>query len=427
MKRPDQRNGALRELLWVYVGRSSGLVVNLAFLPLYSRLLGADEFGVLALILSASNLLSVLDLGTGQRATQVLADVHRSAGHRLAVLAAMALSLRLAAIGFTTLALLIAGLVGAQSQLILMVLASALLAAQWQLNLSVQALYAAQDSRAAALFCLLGLSFRAVLGAGVLWGFATGLEAWLVGQALVTAVLAHLCRWRLQVHLLPPDEHPPLRARWPDALAHVRSSKALIWTGLVGAVSTQADKALISGLMSPAELAPYFLATTLATAPLSLLGAPLAGYMQTRFARQCAAGDGPGYRRSWRFGLLAAFVGVALPCAVLAGLADAVCQRWLHDTSQAASVATLARLLLLGCAIGALGYIAHAAVMAIGDYNFQARVATAAMGLQLVGFIAAASAHRLDAMCWTWVAYFSFCSAALAWRSQTLHRQTFKT
>lgn len=411
----------MRELLWVYLGRSSGLIVNLVFLPLYSRWLGAEAFGIVAVVLSVSSMLTVLDLGTTQRVTNGLANTGHPGSQRLFLLASLDLCLRLVAAGLASLALAVVVALGGVDIGITVALAAGLLWAQWRLNLHLTALQASHEVRAAAVVGLGGLGLRGGASAMLLWQFGAGIDAFLLTQATITFALVAACRARLRWLLAGADASR--RAGWRDALAHLRGSKALIWTGLVGALSTQADKVLISTLMSPTDLAPYFLAATLAGAPLSVLGAPLAQVLQIRFARHLVARDTAGYRATWRFGLGGAGLAVVLPCGLIALAADPICLHWLGDAELAERVAHYTRLLLIGYAMAALGYIPYAAVMARADFGFQARLATVAMVLQLAGFTVAASLHQVEGLCWTWAAYFGFCSLGLALRSRHLDRQ----
>lgn len=412
----------MRELLWSYLGRSSGLIVNLAVLPMYSRSMKPADFGAVALVLSLLAMLSLLDLGTTQRISHGLADTTRPVQARLLLLRTAERTLCLAGLTLSLPLLAIAAITIGASILPAVMLALSLLLAQWLLTVQTTALQALRAQKSAALLSAGGLTARAVLTLCALLFIRAELEVFLFAYLIATIALSWISG-RLIRRRLPERDHPAPRPRWRDCLVYLHESRALIWAGLVGAIATQADKTLISSLVSPADLAPYFLATTLATAPLSIMGAPLVQYLQPILSGQLARRELAQYRQSCRFGLAAACLLVVAPCVALGLLANEVCRLWLGDAASTATIASYCRILLVGYAIAATGYIPFAMVMAHGDFGFQARWATGAMVLQLLGVTAAAWCHRIDLVCWTTVVYYAFSTIGLGMRSHMLARR----
>lgn len=405
-----------RELVWVVAGRSAGLFVNLLFLPVYSARLGPSAFGEAALVLAFLALLALFDLGTTQCLNLELGQAQRPGTERMW---RVRVSGRLLA-SATVLCLPLALVVPTRSPEVL--LATALLVGlQWQWQLQLAALQASQHFRQAACLNVAGQLLRAAASWLALSRPQAGLTEFLMAQALLTAPAWWATRLAVQ-RLLNPQGAALPRVAWADVLAQLRRSRALVWSGLVGALATQLDKPLISSWLSPEALAPYFLATTLAAAPLSLLGAPLAQYLQTRMSTMVAQGNRQAQAQLLRFGFVAAFFGVAMPCLIISWGAEPVAGLWLRDAASVPEVAAHARILLLGYAIAGIGYIPFAIVMAHGDFGFQSRWATTAMLLQMAALAGAAWAGSVTAMCWAWVGYFGWATLGLAWRARWLLR-----
>lgn len=405
-----------RELIWVVAGRSAGLVVNLLFLPAYAALLGPAAFGQAALALALMALLALFDLGTGQRLNMEFGDAGRTDAQRLWRLG---VSARLLA---TTTVLCLPGLLLLPIRSAEILLSVALLIGlQWQWQLQLAALQAGQHYRHAAALNLGGQLLRAAGTWLALSQPQAGLLHFLLAQAVLTAPAWWASRCSVQ-RLLNPTGAAPHHVRWTDAWQQLWQSRALVWSGLVGAVATQIDKPLISGWLSPDALAPYFLASTLAAAPLSVLGAPLAQYLQTKMSFVLARQDQDAQRHLLRAGLIAACAGVAGPCLVLSWWAEPVVQLWLRHAPGTPLVADYARILLLGYAIAGIGYIPFAIVMAHADFGFQSRWATAAMMLQMAALAGAAWSGSVVGMCWAWVGYFCWATCGLTWRARWLMR-----
>lgn len=403
-----------RELIWVVAGRSAGLVVNLLFLPLYSVKLGPTAFGQAALVLALVALLALFDLGTSQCLNQELGQPQRSPGDRLW---RVRVSGRLLA-SATVLCLPLLVLLPTRSPEVLLCTAG-LVGLQWQWQLQLAALQASQHFRQAAWLNVGGQLLRAAATWLALSRPQAGLMEFLLAQALLTAPAWWATRLAVR-RLLNPQGAVLPRVAWADVLTQLRQSRALVWSGLVGALATQLDKPLISTWLSPGALAPYFLATTLAAAPLSLLGAPLAQYLQARMSTVVAQRNRQAQGQLLRFGFAAALFGVSIPCLIISWSAEPIVGLWLRDGASAPAVAALARILLLGYAIAGIGYIPFAIVMAHGDFGFQSRWATTAMLLQMVALAGAAWAGSVTAMCWAWVGYFGWATLGLAWRARWL-------
>ena len=77
---------AIYSLILLYFGKVAGLVINLVFIPIYSRELGTQQFGAVAIILSMQALMITLDLGMATLISRELSDTTKSKAQRVRVL-----------------------------------------------------------------------------------------------------------------------------------------------------------------------------------------------------------------------------------------------------------------------------------------------------------------------------------------------------
>ena len=407
LSRPPLRQ--LGGLVSLYGSRLAGVLVTLIFLPLYARLLGQHDFGLVALLMSVQALMLMLDLGMAALASRDLAAspspsaarARWQRAERLLTLYFTALAVpALIATGFTDLPLWLgAGCVMLCWAVTLQSLAQA-------------AMLARGDVHRAALLQGSGVLCRAAFTAAALQWVEPSLRVFVLTQLF--GALAHLA---INRHIGQPG-HQAGAVVEPEPLRRLaQRGLPLFLMGAAGAAVLQVDKLLIGSFMSPAAVTPYFLATTFCLTPISILAGPVAQFFQPRLIRAHAARDDLALRRQTDHLTLGLLVAVIGPTLLLWVAREPLITWWLHDRQLAAEVAALATLLLPAAAIGALGNVPLALLIARADFNFQARLSVLLTGLTLLAVAAAAWQGQLLAVCGIYLAYYVVLTLALWARS----------
>lgn len=398
-------------LLSLYGSRLAGIVVTLVFLPLYARLLGQHDFGIVAMILSGQMLMAMLDLGMANLITRDLAATP-DPGQALACwrAAERLLSLYFAGLG-------VLALVAAAAADLPPAWAAGCTLLYWALtlqNVSQSALLARGEARLAAMLQGIGVLGRAALTAATLLWIDASLLGFVVSQA--AGAVLHLLASR-HFGQAPLRDSAKVSERLTPLGELAKRGLPLFLVGIAGAAVLQADKLIIGAFMSPSAVAPYFLATTFCMTPISILAGPVAQFFQPQVIGATSAGDAQALQGRTRQLTLALLATVVLPTLMLWVLREPLILWWLHDAALAAKVARLSELLLPAAAIGAVGNVPVTLLNAVADFNHIARISTACTVATLAGVAAAALHGSLMLTCATYLVYYLTITALLWWRA----------
>ena len=275
--------------------------MSIAFVPLYIRAMGAENYGLVGIFLMLSSLANILDLGFSTTLNRELAQSRvnefETSGLRnllrtfelpywcLGIGAASSLALASEVIAGRWLRPV--GLTPSAVSTALQLMAVAL-AAQWPSGLYAGGLMGLE--RQVFLNIVLA-SFATARGIGslvVLWWLSPTAEAFFIWQALVnglqTLVLA-IVLWRALPHCngRPEFDLVLLHARW-------RYTAGLATIAILGAIMTQFDKLILSQLLTLDQFGYYSLAWLIANTLLYLVG-PIGSAMFPRLARASSSSD----------------------------------------------------------------------------------------------------------------------------------------
>ena len=393
----------------LYGSRLAGVLVTLIFLPFYARLLGKHEFGLAALVISVQALMLMLDLGMAALATRDLAANPSPGAARARWLRAeQLLTLYFAALALP--ALIVTWIM--EQPLLLSAGCIALCWAVTLQSLAQAAMLARGDVHRAALLQGGGVLCRAALTVAALWWVEPSLRVFVASQ--LVGALVHLAINR-RVGQPRPQADTAIAAEPLLQLAH--RGLPLFAMGAAGAAVLQVDKLLVGSFMSPTAVTPYFLATTFCLAPISILAGPVAQFFQPRLIHAFASDDGATLRRHTDHLTLALLVTVIAPTLLLWVAREPLIAWWLHDRQLAAQVAALAALLLPAAAIGAVGNVPLALLIAQADFGFQARLSMMLTTLTLLAVAVAAWQGRLLAVCGVYLAYYATLTIAISVRA----------
>lgn len=406
----------LIDLGLLYASKSGAVVVGLLILPLFNRMLGPDLFGVVALIFTLQAFLLLLDFGMSTVVGRDLAVVDATTSQRYTTwrAAEWVISLIYAALILPVLLATWAwsgplSPAGALGCLVLF----------WSLtlqNIGQNALLARHRFTEAASIQVTGVLARNGLTAIALAWISPTLTCFAVVQAAASVAQMLATRWRC-IKILRPKPVGCVRSALRErANALLRTGRPLMLFGLSGAAVMQLDKVIVSGLVSPRDLAPYFLAATFCLAPISVLAAPVAQFFQPRIVRAISSTDTTMTRRALiQFNYYIAACAL-LPTAAIWLLRETLIAQWLHHSSDVTLVVQYSAVLLPGIAIGSLGYVPYTVLVARQDYLFQARFSIVMTTLTLSAVMVAAYQGSVLAVCIVYALYHITSTIGSWWR-----------
>ena len=421
-----RKSRRLLDVGMLYASKTGAILVGVLILPQFNRLLGADQFGLVALILTFQSLLMVLDLGMSTMVGRDIAALDKNAAYALrtwriaetviCILYATLTPIAMAAWGLLEHSLTLPQLLG------IMLLFWALT----MQNIGQSALLARHHFIDAGCLQLLGVLVRGLATWLALLTIEATLSVFIASQALCALLQLGATQLRCRQRLAAQDDTPVNRpSLLRDCLSFALKGRSLMLFGLAGAAVMQLDKVLISGLISPAALAPYFLASLLCLTPLSVLAGPVAQFFQPRLIRALAFDDTEGISRTLKQFVTTMVPLTLLPTATLWLLREPLIALWLSDPDQAQVVARYTGILLPGIALGALGFIPYVILVGRQDYGFQARMSAMMTVATLTAVFVCAMMESVEAICWVYAVYHAM-STLLSW-VRCIHLERFHT
>lgn len=385
-----------RKLLANLIGAVSVAAFGLAFVPIYVRLLGVENYGLIGLYATLQALLQVFDLGFSPTISRELArasvqperapetrDLVRTLEASywviggligLGLLAVTPLIARYwlnaptARLGEVQTALMGIGL---------------LIAIQWPLTFYQGGLMGLQKQILANSLLVTMTALRHVGAVVALtFGAPTVLTffGWQIVAALLHVTLTTLALWRS----LPWHPRPP-RFRWPRLAEVSTFAGGMSLIGLTALILTQLDKVLLSRLLTLETFGHYMLAATLSNG-LALLVGPVFHLIFPRLSALTAQGATVAdfYQLSAQV-----IVVLVLPTGLmLIAFAQPILTLWLGDAVIAQTTAPLARLLVTGSLLNSFMVAPYALQLANGWTGLGVRLNVLLIGLMLPALLA---------------------------------------
>jgi O-antigen/teichoic acid export membrane protein len=371
-------------------GSAWSALMALAFVPFYIRLMGAEAFGVVGIFVSVQALFAVLDMGLSAALAREMARLS-GLGEERAAMADTARTIEAVywvvagAIGVAVFVLsepiahhwLNPGQLTRDTVEQAISIMALVVALRWPVALYMGGLNGLQRQ---VLANALLATFATLQGAGALLAlllFEPTVLTFFLWQAVIAAVQVVACRgayWRAMA--------PTARARVDfQVLRRVwRFAAGLAGTSLLVTVLTQADKVLLSRLLSLEDFGYYTFAATVAAAIYKLVS-PIHIAYYPRLVELVARRDDQGLRRTYHQGCqwVAVFV---VPAATVFGVfSGEILDLWTSDAALVGHTHLLVSILVLGNALNALMYLPYAAQLAHGwsSLGFQANLAALVM------------------------------------------------
>jgi O-antigen/teichoic acid export membrane protein len=357
-------------------GQAWGLLMSLAFVPVYIRILGIEAYGLIGFFLSLQAFFLILDMGLAAtinrelaRCTHAGADadgkrdlvrtlewVYWPTGLLIAV-GVLALSGPIASHWLKPVSLSVNQ---AAHAITLMGLAAAM---QWPFGLYAGGLRGLERQVALNGFNAFFATLRSVGAVGVILYYSPTLAAFLWWQVAVGA-LQTLASGGLLWRLLPTGTR--VAAFRLERLIEQRAF-ALGMTGIV-AVSfllTQSDRIILSTLLPLTQFGYYTLASTVAFAMSAVVG-PFFNALYPRFSGLVAAGDEKKLIELYHQSNQLVAVVVASVASVLSFFSYDVLLLWTHNLKIAQQSSPILSILVVGTALNGLMNLPYALQLAYG-------------------------------------------------------------
>ncbi|NHA15455.1 lipopolysaccharide biosynthesis protein [Thioalkalivibrio sp. XN279] len=404
-----------RDLSLLYGSKFGALLVGLLVLPAFSRILGPDTFGIVAVVLSVQALMLMLDLGVSIIVGRDIAAAPDGDATAIRILQTGTRIIVALYAALLPIALAVGMVSGAWLSITDVVASMLMFAALTAQNVGQSALLARRHFGTASALQFFGAILRAVITLAALHLITPSLSVFLwtqAGCAIVHWFVTYVRSFRLiGVDVLPNAS----AARSKVTVAHfLRQGRSLMLFGLAGAAVMNLDKVILAGLASPAAVTPYFLAMSLCMAPVTAFAGPVVQFFQPRIVRSIATANPSDAAVTLRQFVNVISVVTLFPTAALWLFREPITSAWLGDTGVAAPVATYVGVLLPGLACGALGYVPYCILVARKDYTFQASMSAALTIVTLIAAAAVVGAGSVIALCVVYAVYHTV-STLVSW------------
>lgn len=272
---PRARSRTMLDMAMLYASKTGAVLVGIFILPQFNHLLGAQQFGVVAVIFSFQALLLILDLGMSTLVGRDIAAADPAAGGAVASWRTAEMVISAFYVVLLPLALLSTSFMDmplSPGQVLATLLLFWAMTVQ---NIGQAALLAKHHFIEAGSIQVLGVATRGVVTLLALNIVGANLTVFLAAQ--VTCSLAQVIATHIRCAQLLRTVGSST-AGFDPSLAQcggmVRRGGSLMLFGIAGAAVMQLDKPIVSAFTSATEMAPYYLATMLCLTPLSILAGP---------------------------------------------------------------------------------------------------------------------------------------------------------
>ncbi|WP_027469011.1 lipopolysaccharide biosynthesis protein [Deefgea rivuli] len=417
------RRKGLVDLAMLFFSKAGGVLVGIIFLPLYSHLLGVDQFSILVVILSIQALLLMLDFGMATIVGRELA-IESEPIEKIKTYFSSIAFLSLIYIVVTILYFIVHGFFGYLNEIAVesVLLAFTLFLTSVLQNVITTALIAVQKYKSVSAIQAISVLIKAICTLLVLKYITPSVDGFLIVHCSL-GILHVLILHRVFIGI---NTFKDCRRRKKITLAEVKkvavSGRPLFMFGVAGALALQADKLIISRYMSAAEVSAYFFAMTFCMTPLAILGGPIAQYFQPKIVSAVTQVKNEEIRHLVKY-FVFAMLGVILSISLfLLFFRDEILHFWLRSFPFVPLVSKYVAILMPGLAIGALGFIPFVFLTSIQDFNFQARLSVLLTVTLIFCIFIGSWFNRLDFVCASYAIYHS-CSTILSWGRSVMLRQ----
>ncbi len=402
-----------RNILANFLGQGWRLLMSLAFVPVYVKLLGVEAYGLMGIYATLQAGLNLLDAGMkpalaremarftgGARDTQSIWDLLRSielATVGIACLMALVLwaSSDWLSSEWVRAATLDEHTVGRAFAIMGIVTAFQFVESVYISSMSGLQRQVLQNLATSATATVRGLG-----AVGVLMWLSPTVDAFFAWQALISACNVAVYRF-LTYRSLPRPARPP-RFDKAELLGIWRYAAGMLGITLLALLLTHADKVLLSGIL-PLESFGYYALASVASGALYALSYPVQAAYHPLFVELLAKGDDAGLKRKYHDGSQLVSVLTGAAAAVLIVFADDVLFGWTGDKELTRGTAPLMAVLALGTVINGLMGMPYRIQLAHGWTSLAVRTNTVAVVLLVPAIAWIVPRYGAMGAAWIWV------------------------
>jgi O-antigen/teichoic acid export membrane protein len=353
-----------RNVIANFAGKAWAVLMSLAFVPVYIKLLGIEAYGLIGFFLTLVAILSLLDLGLGTTLNRRLAQlsIEKNAAQEMCDL------LRTLELIYLIIGIVIGATIAALAPFIAnhwikseqlpvatvthaVAMMGVAIACHWPLALYSGGLMGLQKQVVSNTITSLIATVRNFGAVVVIWQVSSTIEAFFAWQLAVSLAETVLTRFLLRRYLPIAPQSPRFRVRLLNDLW--RFAAGITGISLLSVILTQLDKVILSKVLSLEAFAYYNLAWRLASG-LYYLVSPINTAFFPRFAQLAAVDDKDELARLYHRGCQLTSVVVIPVTVVLAMFSAEFLALWIRDPQITARTSNLLTLLVIGTALNGL-------------------------------------------------------------------------
>ena len=397
-----------RDLLWLYFGKFGAALVALLAIPIFTRLMGSEEFGRFSLILSLQALVIMLDWGTSTllvRQSAFVDDSNIARQTQIFRSAQKLIAISHAGLLVVLLPLLLAsGLPVSRMEATAMFLLFLMVAL---LNLSHTALVIRNLYAWAGMSQIVGTASRFGLALLSVYVGASLLQA--VGiMAAIAMVNVLLNQWKIQKAISGSTSDN----KRSESLKEVElTNRWLVVQSVFSALAIHFDKSLVALFSTPSDTATFYLATSLAILPITFFVFPIVQFCQSKIM-SLARSESPSLDHYlMQYTKFACIIGAGA-ALLMALFAEPISALWIggSNVAQHEALAQLLRPMVLAAGFGALGFLPNIVLTFHERYAFQCYTHIVLTSAYLLSIVLLVDSQLLKNLSWAFAAYHVICT-----------------
>jgi O-antigen/teichoic acid export membrane protein len=413
-----------KDILANYVGQFWSAIMNVAFIPVYIAQIGLESFGLIGVLATLQASFALLDFGMtpllGRETARYLSGAH-SADSIRRLLRSVEVIIGLLAAFITVLIYAVSDRIADQwlgpttftssSIAVLLTMMGAIVGVRLVEMLYRSALMGLHQQVGLNIGVVLTSTLRGLGCVGVLVFISPTIFGYLIWQ-LVCSVFAAALFCFMTYQSLPQSSQwttfsiAAIKNVWRFAAGMTAISAAAV-------LMTQADKIILSKLLSLADFGTYTLATIVAGIP-QMLAAPVVQALQPRLTKQLAAADEIAFKASFHIGaqIVSALVGSA--SIVLIFFSREILAIWFQNESVGLAAAALVSILAAGNLLNGLVLMPYISQLAYGWTSLSVRWSLISVAVQVPLLLYIAPRYGAIGAAWIWVTLNMACVLTVA-------------
>lgn len=359
-----------------FAGKAWALIIGLAFVPLYIRLIGIESYGLVGIFASLTALLSVLDLGLSTTLNREMAKLSSEGDKHQE----MRDSVRTFEVVYWAMGFLMGGTLVALSPLLSqywltadglptstmtqsIMLMGIVVAFQWPSSLYSGGLLGLQYQVLLNVITIIFATVKAIGTLLVLVLIQSTIQTFFMWQILVTAATTAtmaICIWRVL-----PEAGKPALFKKNLLLENWQFSAGMIAITILVTVLTQLDKVILSHRLTLEDFSYYSIASTLGIALTFLVG-PIFTTLFPRLTQLATKDDQETLKRLYHQGCQLVSASVLPISAVVIFFSREIMSVWLRDPVLVQNTYLLLSLIAIGTTLNAMVTMPYALQLAHG-------------------------------------------------------------